>query len=350
MFRKILPVRTWISGLLIIVGLGLVFYFVLGRGGKSALTDELLTRELILARSQTANLTTFFQARARSIVALSKLSSMKHRNEETVQDLDGFVEQWSKDGLIGGIILTNKDGLVELNSNISGTRDTGASVADRDYYLQVKDEIIKDEYFIGKPVISRMGGSKGQTIVPVAAPVYQNQLFGGVVAVSVILEPLTERFLSLMKISDSTEVYLINQNGDLLYSNLTPDSVGSNIFESPQANSFLGGQTLSNQMKAALAANQEGKLETAYLNSGGSLEVRLIAYSPVKLETQNWLLVIASPIQDVVNLTTPAYIRQAAVLILVSLSLLAFGIITTRNMKANTEKEEQASAKTPHTD
>lgn len=140
-------------------------------------------------------------------------------------------------------------------------------------------------------------------IVPVAAPVYQNNAFVGVISASVKLKPLTERYLGLMKISERTGVYLLSERGEPLYSN-------------------SGSQTLSDKLKKALSTTKgEGQL---------SAEGHSIAYSPVSLGSQNWLLIVASPTRDALSSVIPFYIRQVALLLWVSLTTLLFGVIVGR--------------------
>ena len=304
-----------------IVGLGAVFYLVLFREAESAITQQMLRREQVIARAGAANVVSFFQVFGNSIAVLAQLSSMERRDAKTVHDLDAFVEQWRGSDLVGGVALTDRDGLVLLNSNVLGTSDAGASLADRDYFLWAKNSSEEGKYFVGQPVNSRLGTTEGQLIVPVAAPVFQKGEFSGVAVASVKLRPLTERYLNLMKISDRTEIYLIDSRGKLLYSSV-PDAVDLNISE-------LLGDNVTNALDTA----QEGKLHATYVNpKSGKPEDHLIAYSPIFLGGQNKLLIISSTGQNSAD-PTAFQIRQTAILILASLTILLFGIIVARENK-----------------
>ena len=163
---------------------------------------------------------------------------------------------------------------------------------------------------MGEPVISRLGASKGQLIVPVAGAVYDQGDFVGVLAASVKLKPLTERYLALMKVSDQTDVYLVNQRGELLYSSSAPDTVGASIFQ------------VFPELEQALSTTGEGNLQASR---------RLIAYAPISLDSQNWWLVMASPVEDIRGVTVPIYIRQLALLLLVGCSMVIFGVVAARD-------------------
>lgn len=322
MFRSALSIRLWFLGLLLIAGLGAVFYLFLFRGAESTTIQLLLSRKQIIARAQASNVTSFFQVFGGSIAVLAQLNSMERRDTKTVHDLDVFVEQWHDSGLVGGIVLTDKNGLVQLNSNVLGTSDVGASLSDRDYFLWAKNSSKEGEYFVGQPVTSRLGATNGQLIVPVAAPLYQKDVFAGVLAASVKLQPLAERYLELMKVSNLTKVYLIDKHGKLLYSRV-PDEMGLNVSE-----------LLGTDIKNSLDTTQEGKLQASYADSkSGKPEDSLIAYSPIFLGDQNWLIITSSPTSQVADITVPFQILQTAILILVSLTILLFGIIVARQNK-----------------
>jgi len=314
-----LPARTWRFGLLLIVGLGLAFYLFLGRGAKSSVTQLVLERQQTLTRAQASSVTSFFQVFGDSLAVLAQVNGMKRQDAITVQNMDAFVAQWEDSGLVGGIVFTDSLGVVKFNSNVLGTRDLGISLTDRDYFVWAKGQSGEGEYFIGQPVVSRLGASEGQMIVPVASPVFQENVFLGVVVASVKLQPLTERFLGLLKVSGQTDVYLVNERGELLYSNSAPELVGTFFFE------------LLPEFKKAPNTSKEGYLET---------KDNVLAYAPVSLDSQNWLLVMASPRQqEIDNITTPFYIRQAAVLILAYLSVFLFGIIVTRENQGQEKAE-----------
>lgn len=303
MFWGIRLSRLWLFGLVAMVGLLGAGYLILSRGGiQASITQELLDRQAVIARADAGNIESFFQAIGNSIALRAQMRSMERADSTVAEDLDAFVDQWRDSGLVAGIVLTDSRGVVTFNSNVSGTADVGESLADRDYFAWAKNQKKEGEYFVGAPVVSRLGVSRGQVIVPVASPVLAKDIFWGVVVAAVKLVPLAQRNLEFMKVSDQTSMYLVDQRGDSLYS-------------SP------GSQVLSDEVKGALFATKQGQLVK---------EGRLIAYSEVSLSGQNWLAIVSSPIGEVSSLTIPFYIRQAAVLILVSLTTLALGVYVSR--------------------
>jgi len=312
------------------VGLGLAYYSVLGLGAKESVTQQFLHRKQTLARAEAGNLVSYFQSFGNSVATLSQLSSINRRDTTTIQDMDTFVEQRRDGGKVGGVVLTDKFGVVQFNSNVIGTRDLGMSLADRDYFVWAKSEP-EERYFIGQPVVSRVGASKGEVIAPVAAPVYERGVFAGVVVASVRLKPLTERYLGLLKISDTTDVHLIDNEGDLLYNGSKPELAGSNIFELSQDELFTDSRMLDNLIKNILNKTEEGNLQ---------IDGYLVAYSPVALGSQKWMLVMTSPSQRISELTKPIYIRQTSVLLLTFLTTLLFGIVAASGSKGTKRLEE----------
>ncbi len=324
MFWRSIPTRAWLFGLFLMVGLSIAYYLVLGLGAKTSVTEQFLRRKQTLARAEASNIVSYFRSFGNSVAVLSKLSSIEQGDKAKItQDMDTFVEERRDSGKIGGVVLTDREGIVKFNSNVTGIRDVGISLADRDYFVWAKSEP-KEAYFIGQPVVSRLGGSKGQMIVPVAAPVYKQGVFAGVIAASVKLKPLTERYLGLLKISDTTSVYLIGHEGNLLYKSSVPDVVGSNIFELSQGESFTGNKISDDLIKNILSKTEEGSFDTGEY---------LIAYSPVVLGSQNWTLVMVSPSEEVSELTKPFYVRQTSMLLLTFLTTVLFGIVVAQGSK-----------------
>lgn len=315
-FGKILS--SWILwfAIFLIIALCALSYLFSGREAELSLTKSVLSKQQTISRAEASNIMSYFRSFGNSVAVLAQLSSIHRRDASTISDMDTFVGQRRKSGIVGGVVLTDKQGIVLFNSNVLGTRDLGQSLADRDYFVWARDRASEGEYFISDPVISLLGASKGQPIVVVASPVYQNDEFTGVVAASVILGPLTQRFLELMKASELEEVYLIDGRGNVLYSNSNPNVIGSNFSEIISED-----QTLSETIENALSSNSEGGLQV------GS---RLIAYSPITLEAQTWLIISSSPAQEVADLATPIYIRQTAVVLVAAFSIILFAAIAIR--------------------
>lgn len=304
---KILPLL-----LLLLLLLGISFYLVLAQGAQESVTEQLLSRQQLIVRAEKSNIITFFEKHGNSMATLAQLKSIETRDKDTAYDLDLFVEQRKDTGIISGVVLTDKRGLVEYNSNVTGIRDLGQSVADRNFFTWARDEAKRGEYYISKPTVGKIGAVKDQVFISVASPVFRNNTFTGVLSSGVKLQPLLERFFGIMKISEETQVYLVDERGDLLYSNAEDREAFSD-------------QAFSDRIKNALGATEEGRFST---------DKYLAAYSPVTLGVQKWLLVISSPAQEITEHATPYYIRQAVIFTAVALTILLVGVVANRKKEA----------------
>lgn len=146
MLWRVLPTRVSLFVFLFTIGLGAAIYLILSHGAEVSTGGQLLRREATIAKAGASNIASFFQVFGQSIAVLSQLSSMENLGTKTLEDMDTFVDQWRDSGLVGGVVLTDRNGVVRLNSNVLGTSDIGASLADRDYFVWAKGKPKEGEY------------------------------------------------------------------------------------------------------------------------------------------------------------------------------------------------------------
>jgi len=278
----------WIA-LLDVFLIASVFYLITGRVIRSSIETNVFDQELTIARAEASNIKSFVKAVGNSITIIAQSNDIKVGSNLSERVLDDYVSNWRAGGVIAGVVLVDSKGVVRNNSNILGTHSIGTSVADRDYFIWAKSQDRSGNYFVGNPVISRLGASKDQTIVPIASPIFMNGTFQGVVTTSVLLRPLTQEYLNMMKIDNSTNVYLIDENGRVLYEN--------------------GGPALDEELVKSLNMRVAGRLKS---------EGRYIAYVPVTLSAQNWLLIVNTSNQKILIHTATFHLRQFLVLLLIS--------------------------------
>lgn len=288
-----------VACLIVVIVLMSISYLLFGKQINRAITNQFFYRQRVLARSEASNLTSFFQAFGRAMVTLSHQDSIAAQDASTESDLDNFMTQWKNDKFVSGILYADATGKVIFDSNVQGTHALGAVMTDRDYYYWGKNQAHPDEYYLGKAVISRLGASKGNMIIPVAVAAGSGSTFKGVLTAAVDLQTLTQHYLGLLQVSPSTEVYLLDQKGIFLFSNSAPSLRGVNVFDQLDQHPFLGSEQIVDALRAELAHPVEGVRETAYLNpQTNALGVRLIVYEPVKVSNQTWVLVMETPVQD----------------------------------------------------
>jgi len=329
------PTWLYLIGFLAVVVLSVVFYFVIGRKANLVIDQQLLQQQRTLTRAQSNNLTSIFKVMGGSVAGLSQSDSVVYRRDAVIiKDMEAFMAHWRDVGLIGGLTLTDEKGIVEFNVNVSGNSDVGNSLADRDYFLWAKNQASEGEYFIDQSVISRLGASKGESIVPVASTVVQDGVFKGVLVLSVRLQALCQQYLRLMRISDMTHVYLIDEQGRLLYNNIVPKMMGKNLLDFLAENSFLDNQILANKLKDILNTKKEGESEMTFLDPETNKKtLHLITYSPVVFNNQTWTLIMSTPVQDAGGDIIDLQVRVKMMFLFLSLTILFYGAIIKREVE-----------------
>lgn len=335
---KTLSSRIYLYGIAIAAILAIFFYFFIGTEARSSVSSQILAEQKVINRAEANNISSFFTSLGNSITILANVDSVKKADVTKEPDIDIFVKNTAP-GILGGVILTDSEGNVIYNSNTIGTNDSGISVGDRDYFLWAKEQTDEGKYFVGKPVISRLGASEGQNIVVVASPVFNGSVFKGLVGTSVELQSLTQRYLELMKVSDMTDVYLTDETGQILYSNFDPGTVGSNI---------VG---ISPEFKNAVGINKEGSFSASYSDSNNdNSATHDVVYSPVNVGSQKWTLIMASPVGDIWGTNIPMYIRVIVFLVFTLVSMFFFGSVAIKEVgKSNNQisSETNSSQKEP---
>lgn len=296
-----------IFGLLLIIVLGTAFYAFSARGTRDKIAQQVMDKQKIISRAEVSNITIFFEKFGDGVATLAQINSVVRLNAEALNDLNVFMDQRRDSGIIGGVVLTDKEGIVKFNANVLRTSEVGESWADRQFFTWAKTEAKKGEYYISRPMVGRLGVVQDQTLIAVASPVYRNDKFSGVVASSVKLEPLFERFFGLMKLSDQTSVYVIDETGNIVFTN-----------SNQQTTSY---QSFKEKFEDLLSSNREGQFTT---------DKYLVAYAPISLGIQKWLLINFSPIQEAVEQAKPVYIPQTAMFILTTIIIFSIGTLVGR--------------------
>lgn len=305
-------------------GLGIATYLLMGRGAVKMLTEQTLHREQVIVRSGAASIQSFLTLLADSISSVGRNELVTFSDLARTKRILAHLVEGYKSTPINGVILVDEKGKVLLNPNIKGEGPISSELlSDRDYFIWSKDAK-EGEIFFGSPVVSRLGASKGRMIVPVAAPIIREGKFQGILVASVVIDDLTSQYLDDLRISEKSEVYLIKQDGTIIYSDRFTDPVGKNIIEILKNNTFLGSRLLLDKVDQFLKGKNEGKEIIAYpsLENQTVFSRRLVAYSPINLgRDQYWYLAISTPIKDALVFMAPFYTREILLVILIFLSV-----------------------------
>ncbi len=324
-----------LTGALIFL-ISIAIYFLLGKQAKDTLVEQMLHREQLSARAGGKSIETFFEFFGKSMTSLAARVGVERDNKNTRNILEEYIREW-KDSPVGGVILTDKNGIVIFNGNKNFVPEIGVSLSDREYFPWAKTAKA-GEVFISDPLISKLGYSKGKNIVVVVTPVKANDgSFEGILASSVILSDLKDQYLSPLKISDETRIYLIDYNGVVISSSIEK-FIGVNYLDYISKTNIPGNTKIVDILSEALKSNEEGKIKIALPDEtkGGTLTKFLIAYAPINTSDKHWTLGIATPESDTLTFLTPFYFRDLAI---VALAFLSFLIISIRIAKVVGYKE-----------
>ncbi len=300
------------------------FRYFLEDQSKTSLKEQTLLREQVITRSGAKSIESFLKLAGNSIVLLAKDRHLIDISidERTQTDLDDFISDWETTPIIG-ISLSDKDGIIQLISGRAEAVEPETSVADRDYFVWAKSAK-KGEVFVGEPILPR-GISDPQFILPLATPVYQDGEFAGVLGAAVLLPELTKTYLEPLHISQGTQVYLASLNGVILHSPY-PKLIGVDIINHLQKNPFPGSEAVVKMVEERLHKAEEGMVELAWpnLNNRTDFTTYLLAYSPVRFDSQAWLLAVATPVEDTLAFYEPYRILKTVSFFIVLLSVVFF--------------------------
>ena len=316
----------FLFALLLLVFLGAIFYLFLGKSARDALVEQMLHREQSSARAGASSIATFFELVGNSLVVMSNRDEIVKPGPQTDAFLENAMFRWENTP-VTSIILTDKSGEVIKAAYREQLGGVGISVANREYFIWVKNAESSD-YYVSAAVESRSRG-ENYYVVPIVSPVFDKEGdFNGALIMGVSISRLTDQYMSHLKISDKTEIYIAKYDGSFIYAP-TKELLGKNFFELIEENPFLGSEFLIEKLKEHLGNVKEGKLEVAYpenIGTASPLRTRLIAYSPVFVKGREWILVIATPIDDVLVSMTPIYFRQAVSVLIIFLAFLGFSV------------------------
>ncbi|MBU0572677.1 cache domain-containing protein [Patescibacteria group bacterium] len=312
--------------LLLLVFLGVVFYVFLGKGARDALTEQMLHREQSNARAGASSIATFFELIGNSVVIMSDRDEIVKPGPQTDIFLESAISRWENTP-VTNIILTDRDGKVIKAAYRELPGEADISLADREYFIWAKNAESSD-YYVSAAVESRLRG-ENYYVVPIVSPVIdKGGDFNGVLIMGVSVSSLTDQYMNHLKISDKTEIYIIKRDGNFIYAT-DEELQGGNAIEFIIEHPFLGNEILAGRLKELLKNVQEGKLEVAYPENVGTvfpLKTRLIAYSPISTKDREWILVIATPTEDILVSMTPIYFRQAVSVLIIFLAFLGFSV------------------------
>lgn len=335
-FLRIDPLKVQVIFLTIAITFGVIVYYYRDVTTKNALASQLLHRQQVIARSGAISLTGFTNSIGRSLRVMAKTTDLTSGQKSRIDEqLAAFVNSWY-DTPVRGISFTNKDGVVVSNKNRAGIEQVGQDVSDRQYFIWGR-EAPESDYFIGSPVVSRFGETKGNYVVPVATPIYgKDGEFAGVLTAVMDLRAMVTWYSEPLKISDKTNVYLINPKGEFVFSSV-PKLQGTSVAGLFGDIDFPGKDKMVNYfLQKIKSTDPEGKADLVLpdMENGGTLTRYLASYSRVRLDSgEQWTLVVVTPASDAFLFIAPFHRNQTTAFVyMLAITLIStlIGITTCR--------------------
>src|SRR3990170_339122 len=237
-----------------------LLYLWAGKRTVESLSEQILHRQQVVARAGSKSIETFLSMVGKSLMVLSDHLSLLPPEEigGTPSILQKFASDWRNTPFVE-IILIDKEGQVIFGATAKeGRLGSGISVSDREYFLWVKSAL-RNQTYVGKPIVQRGGKFVGRYIAPVATSLFRNGNFEGALVASVLLSELNKEFIDPLKLSEKTRVYFSDSDGYIIHGT-SGNLVGKNYLEYLRKKPYKGSELAIQKFSEALSKSEEGKL------------------------------------------------------------------------------------------
>jgi len=307
--------------------IGVVFSTYVSTNKKTAenLIETSLYRQQQLTTLNAYNVKSFLNLSSKSMILLSQNLHQVSSNADRQELLDNLMQQLSLSP-ISGILITDANGVVKFKALETGISDLGTDVSDREYFTWAKQA--KDgDVWISKPLISKLGASKGKSIAVVTTPIIIKDQFQGALVEAIVLEDFFRYYLG-ESIPLYFDTYLIDSDGTIY---VAPDSslVGENIFQLAKA--VDGGLDLfKTEFNKIKNSSVPGRTQAVLKVSGNDNPSRsLMSFAPISnmVGSNKWMLITISTPRAALALTSPIYLQQISLIIGIFFFLLFSSIL-----------------------
>ena len=323
------PLATYLFFMTLSITIGVVFYFWKGVTTQNAMAEQLLHRQQIIARAGALSTSSFLNNLGRVVaVHASRSVFLSESTDAKNADLRSFMSEWM-DTPVNGIIMVNSSGIAVASSNRVLDPKNPTNFADRKFFTWAKLNAMPGQYYIGEPVIARIGLLTGKYIVPVASPVFdKNGDFKGVLVASVSVDKLVSTFANPLKISENTMIFVVDDNANFIFSSV-PSLTGKSITSVFEGVNFPGKDSAITLIYKHLPNGDEGKLDLTLPNiyQDKKMTRYLVAYSKLNLDQNKWSFAVVSPADEAFLFTGPFYKDQIVSLVYLIVVVVGFSII-----------------------
>jgi len=263
------------------------------------LAEQMLHRQQVTSRIGARSITSFIDSISRGLVMLANCREINGFDLKSFERMQRFIDEWDGQALVEVVMLDAKgEVLYSADRMGEGLIRPGVDSSDRDYFVAAK-ELDEGEIYVGAPIFPRAGLFQGSYVLIVAIPIVEQGEFRGVIVGAVLLSDLTTEYLNPLKISEESQIYILNKAGLIMFSPIEK-LIGQNYFDLIELYPYPGSDKAAREFKLALESEKdEGKLDLEFRDEAtGEMRRYLLAYSHFRAETLPMVLAVSTPVED----------------------------------------------------
>lgn len=233
-----------------------------------------------------------------NLLLLAEIESVKTNSKEGQVIIAKLIDSVI-DKPLSGIVRVNKEGKTIWSDNPDHKPvQLGLDLSDRDYFTWAKEQTEPGSIYISDPVVSRGGVNVGKWIVIMAAPVFVNNKFDGLVFISFLTENLANDYLEPLVFNSKLEYSVVNNRGVVIVSRKAA-MLGENIFTYYQDIDWEGKSEFISSVRSALIGNDIQAMVDRYDDSTGIVRKYVATYRPFRVNNQTWFFCTCVPYENV---------------------------------------------------
>lgn len=134
-------------------------------------------------------------------------------------------------------------------------------------------------------------------------PVYNGTEYKGAILSIIEIETLSEKYLKT--INSSEHIYVVDRQGQIIFDSSGKYQRGWNYFDILNSSNSTWIPILQDQVNGS-----EGMASYIDYDESGTMEERLIAYSPIEWRRRLWSVAVSSPVSDVEDIMHETFLDQ----------------------------------------
>jgi len=236
---------------------GFYLYIANYRLSQKLLTQDVLDKQLLLAKSGSSSVQNLFanvQSELASFVfTFAKTDENAKIDKETTRK--AFIEYMQRAQLpINGIALYDETGKLAIIENRHDIRiGEGQDFSNTAFFQWSKNPLNKDKTFISTPYIGTTGASVGKIIFILAKPIYFGTKYKGTLSIRILINDFGNAYITPLTSGKDQLSFIINKTGILLAGNNS--LLNQNLFLYANKNHWSDYKNFIKLLKSSLKSN-----------------------------------------------------------------------------------------------